>query len=100
MKKQTIILSLLSIIGFLTGCSENDELNSVLDGNAPQATNVISGTGSIDFGEVGQVLMNAPQTRTATHYKNGGLNYGWKKRRANSCLHVLYARWQTSRYRK
>ncbi|MBS5612650.1 MAG: hypothetical protein KHX29_00930, partial [Prevotella buccalis] len=79
MKKQTIILSLLSIIGFLTGCSENDELNSVLDGNAPQATNVISGTGSIDFGEVGQVLMNAPQTRTATHYKNGGLNYGWKK---------------------
>ena len=79
MKKQTIILSLLTIICFLTSCSENDEFNGVLDRNAQQTTNVISGTGTLNFGDLEKVLMNVPQTRTATHYVNGGLNYGWKK---------------------
>lgn len=84
MKTKTIkgifTLIAISLLGFLTGCSENEVLNDVQRAAADQASNVISGTGSFDTDEVDAMFNLAPETRTTFHYNNQKkLSFRWKE---------------------
>ncbi len=79
MKKSIFTFIAISLLGFLTGCSENDVLNDVQRAAADQASNVVSGTGSFDTDEVDAMFNQAPETRATFHY-NGQkkLSISWK----------------------
>lgn len=84
MKTKTIkgifTLIAISLLGFLTGCSENDVLNDVQRAAADQASNVISGTASFNTDEVDAMFNLAPETRTTVHYNSQKkLNFRWKE---------------------
>lgn len=84
MKTKTIkgifTLIAISLLGFLTGCSENDVLNDVQRAAADQASNVISGTASFNTNEVDAMFNLAPETRTTVHYNSQKkLNFRWKE---------------------
>ena len=70
----------ISLLGILTGCSENDVLNDMQGAEAEQASNVISGTASFNLDEVNAMFNTIPGTRTAVRYNSQKkLNYHWKK---------------------
>ena len=78
--KGIFTLITISLLGFLTGCSENDVLNDMQGAEANQASNVISGTASFDTDEVDAMFNVTPETRTAVRYNSQKkLNYHWKK---------------------
>lgn len=78
--KGIFTLITISLLGFLTGCSENDVLNDMQGAEADQASNVISGTASFDTDEVDAMFNMTPETRTAVRYNSQKkLNYHWKK---------------------
>ncbi len=80
MKKSIFTFIVISLLGFLTGCSENDVLNDVQKAAANQASNVISGTGTFDTAEVDAMFNQAPETRTTFHYNSKKkLSFRWKK---------------------
>ena len=78
--KGIFTLITISLLGFLTGCSENDVLNDMQGAETNQASSVISGTASFDADEVDAMFNMAPETRTAVSYNSQKrLNYHWKK---------------------
>ena len=78
--KGIFTLITISLLGFLTGCSENDVLNDMQGAETNQASSVISGTASFDADEVDAMFNVAPETRTAVSYNSQKrLNYHWKK---------------------
>lgn len=80
MKKSIFTFIAISLLGFLTGCSENDVLNDMQKAAADQASGVISGTASLDFDEVNGMLNATPTTRTTVIYNsNKKLTYRLKK---------------------
>ena len=80
MKKNIFAFIAISLLGFLTGCSESDVLNDVQGAAADQASNVISGTASFNTDEVGAMFNQAPETRTTFHYNSQKkLSFRWKK---------------------
>lgn len=80
MKKNIFAFIAISLLGFLTGCSENDVLNDVQGAAADQALNVISGTASFDTDEVDAMFNQAPETRATFHYNSQKkLSYRWKE---------------------
>ena len=80
MKKGIFTFIAISLLGFLTGCSENDVLNDMQGAEADQASSVISGTASFDADEVDAMFNVTPETRTAVSYNSQKkLNYHWKK---------------------
>lgn len=80
MKKSIFTFIAISLLGFLTGCSENDVLNDMQGAAADQASNVVSGTGSFDTDEVDAMFNQAPETRATFHYNSQKkLSYSWKK---------------------
>ena len=62
MKTKTIkgifTLIAISLLGFLTGCSENDVLKDIHEAAADQTSSVISGTGSFDTDEVDAMFLS------------------------------------------
>lgn len=79
MKKSIFTFIAISLLGFLTGCSENDVLNDVQRAAADQASNVVSGTGSFDTDEVDAMFNQAPETRATFHYNSQKkLSISWK----------------------
>jgi hypothetical protein len=80
MKKSIFTFIVISLLGFLTGCSENDVLNDVQRAAADQASNVISGTASFNTDEVDAMFNLAPETRTTVHYNSQKkLTFRWKE---------------------
>ena len=80
MKKNIFTFIAISLLGFLTGCSENDVLNDVQRAVADQTSSVISGTASFDTDEVDAMFNQAPETRTTVHYNSQKkLNFRWKE---------------------
>ena len=80
MKKNIFTFIAISLLGFLTGCSENDVLNDVQKAAADQASNVISGTASFNTDEVDAMFNATPETRTTFHYNSQKkLSFRWKK---------------------
>lgn len=84
MKTKTIkgifTLIAISLLGFLTGCSENDMLNDTHEAAADQTSNVISGTASFNTDEVDAMFNTTPETRATFHYNSQKkLSYRWKK---------------------
>ena len=84
MKTKTIkgifTLMAISLLGFLTGCSENDVLNDVQGAAADQTSSVISGTASFDTDEVDAMFNATPETRATFHYNSQKkLSYSWKE---------------------
>lgn len=80
MKKSIFTFIAISLLGFLTGCSENDVLNDVQGAAADQASSVISGTASFDTDEVDAMFNQVPETRATFHYNSQKkLSYSWKK---------------------
>ena len=84
MKTKTIkgifTLIAISLLGFLTGCSENDVLNEVQGAAADQTSSVISGTASFNTDEVDAMFNATPETRTTFHYNSQKeLSFRWKK---------------------
>lgn len=84
MKTKTIkgifTLIAISLLGFLTGCSENEVLNDVQRAAADQTSSVISGTGSFDTDEVDAMFNATPETRTTLHYNSQKkLRFRWKE---------------------
>lgn len=84
MKTKTIkgifTLIAISLLGFLTGCSENDVLNDVQASAADQTSSVISGTASFDTDEVDAMFNATPETRATFHYNSQKkLSYRWKE---------------------
>lgn len=84
MKTKTIkgifTLMAISLLGFLTGCSENDVLNDVQGAAADQTSSVISGTASFNTDEVDAMFNATPETRTTFHYNSQKqLSFRWKK---------------------
>ena len=80
MKKNIFTFIAISLLGFLTGCSENDVLNDVQKAAADQASNVISGTASFNTDEVDAMFNATPETRTTVHYNSQKkLNFRWKE---------------------
>lgn len=80
MKKSIFTFIAISLLGFLTGCSENDVLNDMQGAAADQASNVVSGTGSFDTDEVDAMFNQALETRATFHYNSQKkLSYSWKK---------------------
>ena len=82
MKTKTIkgifTLIAISLLGFLTGCSENDVLNDMHEAATDQTSNVISGTASFDTDEVDAMFNQAPETRATFHYNSQKkLSYRW-----------------------
>ena len=78
MKKNFFAFIAISLLGFLTGCSENDVLNDVQRAVADQASSVISGTASFDTDEVDAMFNQAPETRATFHYNSQKkLSYRW-----------------------
>ena len=80
MKKNIFTFIAISLLGFLTGCSENDVLNDVQRAAADQASNTISGTASFNTDEVDAMFNQAPETRTTVHYNSKKkLSFRWKE---------------------
>lgn len=80
MKKNIFAFIAISLLGFLTGCSENDVLNDVQGAAADQASNVISGTASFSTDEVDAMFNATPETRATFHYNSQKkLSYRWKE---------------------
>ncbi len=80
MKKNIFTFIAISLLGFLTGCSENDVLNDVQKAAADQASNVISGTASFNTDEVDAMFNANPETRTTVHYNSQKkLLFRWKE---------------------
>ena len=80
MKKSIFTFIAISLLGFLTGCSESDVLNDVQGAAADQASNVISGTASFNTDEVDAMFNQAPETRATFHYNSQKkLSFRWKK---------------------
>ena len=80
MKKNIFAFIAISLLGFLTGCSETDVLNDVQRAVADQASNVISGTASFNTDEVDAMFNATPETRTTFHYNSQKkLSFRWKK---------------------
>lgn len=80
MKKNIFTFIAISLLGFLTGCSETDVLNDVQRAVADQASNVISGTASFNTDEVDAMFNATPETRTTFHYNSQKkLSFRWKK---------------------
>lgn len=80
MKKSIFTFIAISLLGFLTGCSENDVLNDVQGAASDQASNVISGTASFNTDEVDAIFNATPETRATFHYNSQKkLSYSWKK---------------------
>ena len=80
MKKSIFTFVAISLLGFLTGCSENDVLNDVQGAASDQASNVISGTASFNTDEVDAIFNATPETRATFHYNSQKkLSYSWKK---------------------
>ena len=80
MKKSIFTFIAISLLGFLTGCSENDVLNDVQGAASDQASNVISGTASFNTDEVDAMFNATPETRATFHYNSQKkLSYSWKK---------------------
>ena len=84
MKTKTIkgifTLMAISLLGFLTGCSENDVLNDVQGAAVDQTSSVISGTASFNTDEVDAMFNATPETRTTFHYNSQKqLSFRWKK---------------------
>lgn len=80
MKKNFFTFIAISLLGFLTGCSENDVLNDVQRDAADQASNVISGTASFNTDEVDAMFNATPETRATFHYNSQKkLSYRWKE---------------------
>ena len=84
MKTKTIkgifTLIAISLLGFLTGCSENDMLNDTHEAAADRTSNVISGTASFNTDEVDAMFNTTPETRATFHYNSQKkLSYRWKK---------------------
>lgn len=78
MKKDIFTFIAISLLGFLTGCSENDVLNDVQRAAADQASNVVSGTASFNTDEVDAMFNQAPETRATFHYNSQKkLSYRW-----------------------
>lgn len=78
MKKNIFTFIAISLLGFLTGCSENDVLNDVQRAAADQASNVVSGTASFNTDEVDAMFNQAPETRATFHYNSQKkLSYRW-----------------------
>lgn len=78
MKKNIFTFIAISLLGFLTGCSENDVLNDVQGAAADQASNVVSGTASFSTDEVDAMFNQAPETRATFHYNSQKkLSYRW-----------------------
>lgn len=78
MKKNIFTFIAISLLGFLTGCSENDVLNDVQGAAADQASNVVSGTASFNTDEVDAMFNQAPETRATFHYNSQKkLSYRW-----------------------
>ena len=78
--KGIFTLIAISLLSFLTGCSENDVLNDMQGAEADQASSVISGTASFNTDEVNAMFNVTPETRTAVSYNSQKrLNYHWKK---------------------
>lgn len=82
MKTKTIkgifTLMAISLLGFLTGCSENDVLNDVQGAAADQTSSVISGTASFNTDEVDAMFNATPETRTTFHYNSQKqLSFRW-----------------------
>lgn len=80
MKKSIFTFIVISLLGFLAGCSENDVLNDVQGAAADQASNVVSGTASFNTDEVDAMFNANPETRTTFHYNSQKkLSFRWKK---------------------
>ncbi|WP_245544019.1 hypothetical protein [Hallella bergensis] len=80
MKKSIFTFIAISLLGFLTGCSENDVLNDVQGAAADQASSVISGTASFDTDAVDAMFNATPETRATFHYNSQKkLSYRWKE---------------------
>lgn len=80
MKKNIFTFIAISLLGFLTGCSENDVLNDVQRAAADQTSSVISGTASFDTDEVDAMFNATPETRTTVHYNSKKkLSFRWKE---------------------
>ncbi|WP_304155397.1 hypothetical protein [Hoylesella buccalis] len=80
MKKSIFTFIVISLLGFLTGCSENDVLNDMQRAAANQASGVISGTGTFDTAEVDVMFNATPETRATFHYNSQKkLSFRWKK---------------------
>ncbi len=84
MKTKTIkgifTLIAISLLGFLTGCSENDVLNDMHEAATDQTSSVISGTASFDTDEVDAMFNATPETRATFHYNSQKkLSYRWKE---------------------
>lgn len=78
MKKSVFTFIAISLLGFLTGCSENDVLNDVQGAAADQASNVVSGTASFNTDEVDAMFNQVPETRATFHYNSQKkLSYRW-----------------------
>ncbi len=78
--KSIFTLMAISLLGFLTGCSENDVLNDVQGAAADQTSNVISGTASFNTDEVDAMFNATPETRTIVHYNSQKkLRFRWKE---------------------
>ena len=78
MKKNIFTFIAISLLGFLTGCSENDVLNDVQGAAADQASNVVSGTASFNTDEVDAMFNQVPETRATFHYNSQKkLSYRW-----------------------
>lgn len=70
----------ISLLGFLTGCSENDVLNDMHEAATDQTSSVISGTASFDTDEVDAMFNATPETRATFHYNSQKkLSYRWKE---------------------
>lgn len=84
MKTKTIkgifTLIAISLLGFLTGCSENDVLNDMHEAATDQTSSVISGTASFNTDEVDAMFNATPETRATFHYNSQKkLSYRWKE---------------------
>ena len=78
--KRIFTLMAISLLGFLTGCSENDVLNDVQGAAVDQTSSVISGTASFNTDEVDAMFNATPETRTTFHYNSQKqLSFRWKK---------------------
>ena len=76
--KGIFTLIAISLLGFLTGCSENDMLNNMHEAATDQTSSVISGTASFDTDEVAAMFNQAPETRATFHYNSQKkLSYRW-----------------------
>lgn len=80
MRKSIFMFIAISLLGFLTSCSESDVLNDMQGAETDQASRVISGTASFDTDEVDAMFNANPESRATFHYNSKKeLSYSWKK---------------------